>query len=163
SLSTNCRAISSSGGRAAITLSRVACSTVCARTASGAPASSTARRTRRLKARLPPARPFAWVMMFPLWPFGPIIHDGGLPHRDRNPITARRFFRDAFAPLFVLGAQTAGADAGAAPMLVQIGTLIAATSLVQLANGFFNTFLSLRLTVEDFGPTGTGVVLSAYF
>lgn len=48
-------------------------------------------------------------------------------------------------------------------MLVQIGTLIAATSLVQLANGFFNTFLSLRLTVEDFGPTGTGVVLSAYF
>ncbi|ALA17067.1 MULTISPECIES: MFS transporter [unclassified Chelatococcus] len=48
-------------------------------------------------------------------------------------------------------------------MLVQIGTLIAATSLVQLANGFFNTFLSLRLTMEDFGPTGTGVVLSAYF
>lgn len=48
-------------------------------------------------------------------------------------------------------------------MLVQIGTLIAATSLVQLANGFFNTFLSLRLTMEDFGPTNTGVVLSAYF
>lgn len=48
-------------------------------------------------------------------------------------------------------------------MLVQIGTLIAATSLVQLANGFFNTFLSLRLTVEDFGATLTGIVLSAYF
>lgn len=48
-------------------------------------------------------------------------------------------------------------------MLVQIGTLIAATSLVQLANGFFNTFLSLRLTTEDFGPTLTGIVLSAYF
>lgn len=48
-------------------------------------------------------------------------------------------------------------------MLVQIGTLIAATSLVQLANGFFNTFLSLRLTVEDFGPALTGIVLSAYF
>ncbi|KFC75420.1 Twin-arginine translocation pathway signal precursor [Bosea sp. LC85] len=48
-------------------------------------------------------------------------------------------------------------------MLVQIGTLIAATSLVQLANGFFNTFLSLRLTLEDFGSTLTGVVLSAYF
>lgn len=48
-------------------------------------------------------------------------------------------------------------------MLVQIGTLIAATSLIQLANGFFNTFLSLRLTVEDFGATLTGIVLSAYF
>ena len=48
-------------------------------------------------------------------------------------------------------------------MLVQIGTLIAATSLVQLANGFFNTFLSLRLTTEGFGPTLTGIVLSAYF
>ena len=48
-------------------------------------------------------------------------------------------------------------------MLVQIGTLIAATSLVQLANGFFNTFLSLRLTLQDFGPAATGVVLSAYF
>jgi MFS family permease len=48
-------------------------------------------------------------------------------------------------------------------MLVQIGTLIAATSLVQLANGFFNTFLSLRLTLEDFGPVATGAVLSAYF
>ena len=48
-------------------------------------------------------------------------------------------------------------------MLVQIGTLIAATSLVQLANGFFNTFLSLRLTTENFGPTLTGIVLSAYF
>ncbi|CAM5210574.1 MFS transporter [Bosea thiooxidans] len=48
-------------------------------------------------------------------------------------------------------------------MLVQIGTLIAATSLVQLANGFFNTFLSLRLTLEDFGAAATGIVLSAYF
>jgi len=48
-------------------------------------------------------------------------------------------------------------------LLVQIGTLIAATSLVQLANGFFNTFLSLRLTNEGFGPTLTGIVLSAYF
>lgn len=48
-------------------------------------------------------------------------------------------------------------------MLVQIGTLIAATSLVQLANGFFNTFLSLRLTTADFGAALTGFVLSAYF
>lgn len=48
-------------------------------------------------------------------------------------------------------------------MPVQIGTLIIATSLVQLANGFFNTFLSLRLTTENFGPTLTGIILSAYF
>jgi MFS family permease len=48
-------------------------------------------------------------------------------------------------------------------VLFQIGTLIAATSLVQLANGFFNTFLSLRLTTEGFGATATGIVLSAYF
>ncbi|PZU92887.1 MAG: MFS transporter [Chelatococcus sp.] len=48
-------------------------------------------------------------------------------------------------------------------MLVQIATLIAATSLVQLANGFFNTFLSLRLAGEDFGPEATGFVLSSYF
>src|SRR5690349_1745192 len=48
-------------------------------------------------------------------------------------------------------------------VLVQIGTLIAATSLVQLANGFFNTFLSLRLTVENFGAGLNGVVLSSYF
>lgn len=48
-------------------------------------------------------------------------------------------------------------------MLVQIGTLIAATSLIQLANGFFNTFLSLRLTTEGLGATATGFVLSAYF
>jgi MFS family permease len=48
-------------------------------------------------------------------------------------------------------------------VLVQIGTLIAATSLVQLANGFFNTFLSLRLTTEGFGPSASGIVLSAYF
>jgi hypothetical protein len=33
----------------------------------------------------------------------------------------------------------------------------------QLANGFFNTFLSLRLTTEGFGATATGIVLSAYF
>jgi MFS family permease len=48
-------------------------------------------------------------------------------------------------------------------MHAQIGTLIAATSLVQLANGFFTTFVSLRLTLEDFGPAMTGLVLSAYF
>jgi len=48
-------------------------------------------------------------------------------------------------------------------MFVQIGTLIVATSLIQLANGFFVTFLSLRLTSLDFGTVLTGLVLSAYF
>ena len=45
----------------------------------------------------------------------------------------------------------------------QIGTLILATSLVQLANGFFGTFFSLRVTIEDFDATVAGLVLSAYF
>lgn len=44
-----------------------------------------------------------------------------------------------------------------------IGTLILATSLVQLANGFFGTFFSLRVSVEGFGATLAGVVLSSYF
>ena len=48
-------------------------------------------------------------------------------------------------------------------MRVQIGTLIVATSLVQFANGFFTTFLSLRLAVDNFGPILTGLVLSSYF
>lgn len=43
----------------------------------------------------------------------------------------------------------------------QIGTLVVATSLVQLANGFFGTFFSLRVAVESFGVPG--LVLSAYF
>jgi MFS family permease len=45
----------------------------------------------------------------------------------------------------------------------QIGTLIVATSFVQLANGFFGTFISLRVALEDFGDTITGLVLSSYF
>jgi MFS family permease len=44
-----------------------------------------------------------------------------------------------------------------------IGTLIAATSIVQLANGFFGTFISLRVALEDFGATLSGLVLSSYF
>lgn len=48
-------------------------------------------------------------------------------------------------------------------MLTQIGTLIVATSLIQLANGFFNTFISLRVGYEAFGPTLSGLVLSSYF
>jgi MFS family permease len=45
----------------------------------------------------------------------------------------------------------------------QIGTLILATSGIQLANGFFNTLISLRVAIEDFEPTMAGLVLSSYF
>src|ERR1700719_1028540 len=48
-------------------------------------------------------------------------------------------------------------------MRAQITTLIIATSLVQLANGFFGTFISLRVAIEDFGSTMAGLVLSSYF
>ena len=48
-------------------------------------------------------------------------------------------------------------------MRAQITTLIIATSLVQLANGFFGTFISLRVAIEDFGLTMAGLVLSSYF
>jgi MFS family permease len=48
-------------------------------------------------------------------------------------------------------------------MRAQITTLIIATSLVQLANGFFGTFISLRVATEDFGSTMAGLVLSSYF
>jgi MFS family permease len=43
----------------------------------------------------------------------------------------------------------------------QIGVLVIATSLVQLANGFFGTFVSLRVAIESF--EAPGLVLSAYF
>ena len=48
-------------------------------------------------------------------------------------------------------------------MRAQIGTLIIATSVIQLANGFFGTFISLRVASEDFGATLAGLVLSSYF
>ena len=48
-------------------------------------------------------------------------------------------------------------------MHAQIGTLIIATSGVQLANGFFGTFISLRVALEDFDATLAGLVLSGYF
>ena len=48
-------------------------------------------------------------------------------------------------------------------MRAQIGTLIIATSVIQLANGFFGTFISLRVAIEDFGATMAGLVLSSYF
>ena len=50
-----------------------------------------------------------------------------------------------------------------ASMRAQIGTLIIATSLVQLANGFFGTFIALRVAIEDFGAGLAGLVLSSYF
>jgi len=50
-----------------------------------------------------------------------------------------------------------------ASALRQIGTLIVATSAIQLANGFFGTFISLRVVLENFGPAMTGLVLSSYF
>jgi hypothetical protein len=48
-------------------------------------------------------------------------------------------------------------------MWAQIGTLMVVTSLIQVANGFFGTFISLRVAIEDFGPTMSGLVLSSYF
>lgn len=48
-------------------------------------------------------------------------------------------------------------------MAAAIGILIGATSLVQLANGFFTTFVSLRIVSEGFEPALAGVVLSSYF
>ena len=43
----------------------------------------------------------------------------------------------------------------------EIGTLVVATSIVQLANGFFGTFFSLRVATESLDASG--LVLSAYF
>ena len=48
-------------------------------------------------------------------------------------------------------------------MRAQIGMLIIATSGVQLANGFFNTLISLRVAIESFEATMAGLVLSSYF
>lgn len=48
-------------------------------------------------------------------------------------------------------------------MRAQIGTLILATSTIQLANGFFGTFISLRVGTEDFTAIMAGLVLSSYF
>ena len=46
-------------------------------------------------------------------------------------------------------------------MRVQLGELVIATSIIQLANGFFGTFVSLRVAFENFDAAG--LVLSAYF
>jgi MFS family permease len=46
-------------------------------------------------------------------------------------------------------------------MRTEIGELIIAASIIQLANGFFGTFISLRVAIENF--EAAGLVLSAYF
>lgn len=48
-------------------------------------------------------------------------------------------------------------------MRAEIGTLIVATSAIQLAVGFFGTFLSLRVMIEGFDAGRAGLVLSSYF
>ena len=48
-------------------------------------------------------------------------------------------------------------------MRAQIGTLIIATSCIQIGNGFFGTFISLRVALEDFEAAAAGFVLSSYF
>jgi hypothetical protein len=45
-------------------------------------------------------------------------------------------------------------------MRKEIGAIVLATTAVQLANGFFGTFISLRVATEDF--TAAGLVLSSY-
>jgi MFS family permease len=45
----------------------------------------------------------------------------------------------------------------------QIGTLIIATSCIQFANGFFGTFIALRVVLEEFDAGLAGLVLSSFF
>jgi MFS family permease len=49
------------------------------------------------------------------------------------------------------------------PVVTQIGALVLATSGVQLAVGFFGTFISLRVPLENFSPTMSALVLSGYY
>jgi MFS family permease len=48
-------------------------------------------------------------------------------------------------------------------MRAQIGALILATSGAQLAVGFFGTFISLRVPLENFSATMSALVLSGYY
>jgi MFS family permease len=48
-------------------------------------------------------------------------------------------------------------------MRAQIGTLVIATSCIQIGNGFFGTFFSLRVALENFEAAAAGFVLSSYF
>jgi MFS family permease len=45
----------------------------------------------------------------------------------------------------------------------QIGVVIIATNIVQLANGFFGTLISLRVGIEKFEPAIAGFILSSYY
>jgi MFS family permease len=45
----------------------------------------------------------------------------------------------------------------------RIGMLVFATSGIQFANGFFGTFIALRVALEDFDAAMAGLVLSSYF
>ena len=49
------------------------------------------------------------------------------------------------------------------PVGARIGLLVFATSGIQFANGFFGTFIALRVASEDFDATMAGLVLSSYF
>jgi MFS family permease len=49
------------------------------------------------------------------------------------------------------------------PVVTQIGALVLATSGVQLAVGFFGTFISLRVPLENFTATMSALVLSGYY
>lgn len=68
------------------------------------------------------------------------------------------------APVTAGGARRAiGSLEGIRLLYAQISALILATSLVQLANGFFTTVVSLRLATEDFGSAIDGLIMSAFF
>jgi MFS family permease len=62
-----------------------------------------------------------------------------------------------------IGSEQEGRMRPSRPLDAQIGTLIVATSVVQLANGFFGTLISLRVATAAFDPTLAGLVLSSYF
>ena len=49
------------------------------------------------------------------------------------------------------------------PVVAQIGALMLATSSVQLAVGFFGTFISLRVPLENFRATMSALVLAGYY
>ncbi len=47
--------------------------------------------------------------------------------------------------------------------MAAISTLIIAISIFQLANGFFGTLVSLRVSVEAFSVPFGGLILSSYY
>jgi MFS family permease len=77
----------------------------------------------------------------------------------------RRYTRltDCSSVAALAAAGDANALSGRVIMLAQIGTIILATSLVQLALGFFGTFISLKIKLEQFDAVSAGLVLSSYY